>query len=54
MDNKMILPVENYPDEKVLRLQALKKNNIADDVALVRAGAVALQLRFGTDGDADP
>ena len=53
MDNKMILPVENYPDEKVLRLQALKKNNIADDVAVLRDGAEALQLRFCTEAFAD-
>jgi two-component system, response regulator len=53
MDNKMILPVENYPDEKVLRLQALKKNNIADDVAVVRDGAEALQLLFCTEAYAD-
>lgn len=46
MDKKMILLVEDNPDDEELTLRALKKNNIVNDVAVVRDGAEALDYLF--------
>jgi two-component system response regulator len=48
MDVKTILLVEDNPDDEVLTLRALKKNNIGNDVAVARDGAEALAYLFGT------
>lgn len=48
MDKKMILLVEDNPDDEELTLRALKKNNIVNDVAVVRDGAEALDYLFCT------
>lgn len=48
MDNKMILMVEDNPDDEELTLRALKKNNIGNKVAVVRDGAEALDFLFCT------
>lgn len=48
MDNKMILMVEDNPDDEELTLRALKKNNIGNKVSVVRDGAEALDFLFCT------
>jgi two-component system response regulator len=46
MDEKMILLVEDNPDDEALTLRALKKNNIRNEVVVVRDGAEALDWLF--------
>jgi two-component system, response regulator len=46
MDEKMILLVEDNPDDEALTLRALKKNNIRNPVVVVRDGAEALDWLF--------
>ena len=48
MDNKMILLVEDNPDDEALTIRALKKNNIGNSLAVVRDGAEALEFLFCT------
>jgi len=48
MDNKMILLVEDNPDDEALTIRALKKNNIGNALAVVRDGAEALEFLFCT------
>ncbi|MBZ0301424.1 MAG: response regulator [Anaerolineae bacterium] len=44
----MILLVEDNPDDEVLTLRALKKNNIGNEVIVARDGVEALDFLFGT------
>ena len=44
MSNKSILLVEDNPDDEALTLRALKKNNIGNEIAVVRDGAEALEF----------
>jgi len=44
----MILLVEDNPDDEALTLRAFKKNNIKNDVTVVRDGVEALDFLFGT------
>jgi two-component system response regulator len=44
---KVILLVEDNPDDEALALRALKKNNVANEVAVVRDGEEALNYLFG-------
>ena len=53
MENKMILLVEDNPDDEALTLRALKKNNIGNKVQVVRDGAEALEFLFCTGAFAD-
>ena len=46
MDDKLILLVEDNPDDEELTLRALKKNNISNKVSVVRDGAEALDFLF--------
>lgn len=46
MNSKTILLVEDNPDDEALTLRALQKNNILNDVAIVRDGAEALDYLF--------
>jgi two-component system, response regulator len=48
MDNKIILLVEDNPDDEALTLRAIKKNNIGNEVVIARDGAEALEYVFGT------
>jgi CheY-like chemotaxis protein len=49
----MILVVEDNPDDEALTLRALKKNNIGNQVFVVRDGAEALDFLFCTGAYAD-
>ena len=48
VDNKIILLVEDNPDDEALTLRALQKNNIRNVVVVARDGAEALDYMFGT------
>ena len=48
MEHKLILLVEDSPDDEALTLRALKKNNIANQVVVARDGVEALDYLFGT------
>lgn len=50
MDKKVILLVEDNPDDEALTLRALRKNNIMNEVIVARDGAAALDYLFGTGG----
>ncbi|MCK6538940.1 MAG: response regulator [Anaerolineales bacterium] len=46
MDDRPILLVEDNPDDEALTLRALRKNNIANAMSVVRDGAEALDFLF--------
>ena len=48
MKDKIILLIEDNPDDEALTLRALEKNNIKNDVVVVHDGAEALDYLFGT------
>ncbi|HUK57190.1 MAG TPA: response regulator [Nitrospiria bacterium] len=47
MKEKIIVLVEDNPNDEALTLRALKKNNIANEVVVARDGAEALDLLLG-------
>lgn len=48
MDDKIILLVEDNPDDAELTLRALKSNNIVNRVVVAKNGVEALDYLFGT------
>ena len=52
MKGTMILLVEDSPDDEALTIRALKKNNILNEVVVVRDGVEALDFLFGTGAHA--
>lgn len=47
-DNKMILLVEDNPDDEILTIRALKQGNLVNKIVVVRDGVEALDFLFGT------
>lgn len=54
MGEKTILLVEDNPDDEALTLRALQKNNILNDVTVVRDGQEALDFFFGEGASLRP
>lgn len=52
MNRKAILLVEDDADDEALTIRALKKNNIKNEVVVVRDGAEALDYLFATGAHA--
>lgn len=50
--DKVILLVEDNPDDEALTLRALKRNNIFNEVVVARDGVEALDYLFGTGAHA--
>ncbi len=48
MRNQNILLVEDNPDDELLTVRALKKNNILNKIIIARDGVEALDYLFGT------
>lgn len=46
MEEKLILLVEDNPDDEALTLRALSKNNIRNEIVVARDGAEALDFLF--------
>jgi two-component system response regulator len=47
MDQKIILLVEDNPDDELLTIRALKRNNILNEVVVAHDGIEALDYLFG-------
>jgi CheY-like chemotaxis protein len=56
MKNKLVLLVEDNPDDEVLALRALKKQHLANEIAVARDGVEALEFLFceGAYADRNP
>ena len=48
MSERVILLVEDNPDDEALTLRALRKNNIGNEIVVARDGVEALDFLFGT------
>lgn len=56
MRRKLILLVEDNPDDEALAIRALKKSNLANEIAVARDGVEALDFLFceGIHAERDP
>jgi len=54
LDHKIILLVEDNPDDEALTLRALRNNNILNEVTVARDGQQALDYFFGEGASAKP
>ncbi len=54
LKQKIILLVEDNPDDEALTLRAFKKNNILNEVVVTRDGQQAIDYFFGADSAANP
>ncbi|HYD33268.1 MAG TPA: response regulator [Methylophilaceae bacterium] len=54
MSEKIILLVEDNPDDEALTLRALQKNNIMNEVRVARDGQEAIDYFFGPDAQTNP
>lgn len=54
MHQKIILLVEDNPDDEALTLRALRKNNILNEVKVARDGQEALDYFFGAGASENP
>ena len=54
MKEKIIMLVEDNPDDEALTMRALKKNNIMNEVVVARDGAEALDYFFGEGKETRP
>ena len=45
---KMILLVEDNPDDEALTMRALKQSKLANEIVITREGSEALEFMFGT------
>lgn len=56
MTKKLVLLVEDNPDDEALTMRALRKANIANEIEVVRDGSEALEFLFceGQYADRDP
>lgn len=56
MTKKLVLLVEDNPDDEALTIRALRKANIANEIEVVRDGSEALEFLFceGPYADRDP
>jgi CheY-like chemotaxis protein len=48
MEEKIILLVEDNPDDEALTLRALKQSKLANEIVITRDGTEALDFLFGT------
>ena len=54
MSERIILLVEDNPDDEALTLRALRKNNIGNEVVVARDGVEALEYLLGPSGASRP
>jgi CheY-like chemotaxis protein len=47
-NNKIILLVEDNPDDEALAIRALKRNHISNEIVVAHDGVEALEFLFGT------
>ncbi len=48
MSDKLIMVVEDNPDDEELTLRALRQGKVANDIVVTRDGSEALEFMFGT------
>ena len=53
MDKRIILLIEDNPDDEALTLRAINRNNISNKVVVARDGVEALDYLFATSTHAD-